>query len=395
MIDNELKAAPRVFRNEVIHEPILTESSGGVQRVSMKLFSRSGFSVIPLALFFCFFNVIEVKSQILFHILDRMDAHQKSLSSIRTNVKMEKYSAQLDEYDISEGTAIYQRFAGAQRAVRIDWSKPLTESLSLISDQFVIYRPKLNHALTGRVDKSKLSGSLAEELFFLNMPKKEIKKNFRIFYIGQENVGGTPTWHLSFTPKNSAAYQSADLWVNGNGMPIQIQVLEQNKGKTTVRLTQFVKNTTIKLADFSIYLPKGAKIIRTSADSCPCYKPENARDALENWSDTVFSGTVTAVRGADYVFKIDRTWKDAPGLEETVRNFSTGDDCAIKLRSGERYIVFAQKIKIDGKNALATMPCNLTSELTGQNGKKILKEIGPGTALKKTGIVRKPRRSKR
>ncbi len=74
----------------------------------MKLFLRTVFATIALTLFFSAFGVTETRAQnILPEILKRMEAHRKTLTSLRTNVKMDKYNPQIDSHDTTEGTAVY------------------------------------------------------------------------------------------------------------------------------------------------------------------------------------------------------------------------------------------------------------------------------------------------
>lgn len=359
----------------------------------MKISSRLRLAIVSFTLFFNVLAVTEAQAQVLNEILKKLEAHQKSLSSLRSRVTMEKYDAQLRESDVFEGTAIYLRAAGNQISVKIDWTKPFAESLSLINGQYVLYRPRLRQALVGRVDKEKENIKVSDALSFLTMSKKEIKANYNIMYLGQETVKGTLTWHLVFKPKKPDIYKSAEFWVNGSGMPIQAKVLQHNNDSTTVLLSDFKKNETINVRIFQLNLPKGTKIIKTSAGACPCFKPDNANDALRYWSDVVFSGKVTSADGADYTFKTERMWKDITGSEVVVRNFSTENNCAINLMIGERYVVFARKVDVKGKTVLGMMPCNSTSNIVSDSGRKILKEIGKGKSMKKV-TVRKKRQKK-
>ena len=79
-------------------------------------------------------------------------------------------------------------------------------------------------------------------------------------YLGEEKVGdGTLTWHLELTPKIKTTYKVADIWVDGNGMPIQMRITENNNDATIVFLSNLVKNQTLNAKTFVINLPKGTK----------------------------------------------------------------------------------------------------------------------------------------
>jgi outer membrane lipoprotein-sorting protein len=231
----------------------------------MKKFLK--FSLTAFALMFLTgaLAVTETKAQggPLGEILKRMDEHNKALTSLKAKVQMDKYNSQLDEHDMSEGKATYLPQKGRDAYVRIDWTKPVEESLAVVNKEYVLYRPDLKQAIVGRVDKAKDKATSTNALAFMNMSKAQLKANYTIQYIGQEKVnGGTLTWHILLTPKTKTNYKTADLWVDGNGMPVQAKVTENNDDTTTVFLSGFEKNVTINGKDFAINLPKNTKIVK-------------------------------------------------------------------------------------------------------------------------------------
>jgi outer membrane lipoprotein-sorting protein len=228
----------------------------------MKIFLRFGFAAVALVLFFNAFAVTETKAQVLNDILKRMETHRQSLTSLRTNVTMVKYDSVLKVSDTIEGTSMYLPLKGRDALVRIDWTKPAQETLSVVKGQYIIYRPRLNQYLTGSTKDAKGSGKANGALSFMNMSKEQLKANYGIKYLGQENVsGGTLTVHLELTPKTAQSYKSAELWVDGNGMPIQAKIIEKNKDTTTVLLSNIKKNETINANAFNVKLPKGVQRI--------------------------------------------------------------------------------------------------------------------------------------
>ena len=224
------------------------------------------FGLTALALMFAF-NVFAVKDAnaqgALKEILKRMDEHHKALMSLQASVKMDKFNSQLAEHVVTEGSARYLPLKGRDALVRIDWAKPVEESLAVVNKQYVLYRVRLKQALVGKVDSAKSKGKGANSaLAFMNMSKAQLEANYTVKYLGQETVsGGTQTWHLELIPKTKTSYKSADLWVDGNGMPIQMRVTENNNDTTTVLLSNLRKNDTINAKIFKINLPKDVKIL--------------------------------------------------------------------------------------------------------------------------------------
>lgn len=232
----------------------------------MKTFLRLSLTAIALMLVFNTFAAIETTAQnILPEILKRMETNRNSLQSLRANIMMDKYGSQLGTHDVTEGTVIYLPAKGRDALVRIDWTKPIQETLAVVNKKYVIYTPRRNQAITGNASDVQGSGKANNLFAFINMSKDELKANFNLKYLGEEKIKGDfPTWHLEMTPKNPASYKFklAEMWVDGNGMPLQIRVTESNNDTTTILLSNVEKNASIKAPVFEVKLPKGTNIVK-------------------------------------------------------------------------------------------------------------------------------------
>lgn len=201
---------------------------------------------------------------ILSDILKRMDDNNKGMKSLKSSIKMSKHNAQLDEYDISEGTVQYLPAAAKEKIqVRIDWAKPVVEHLAVGAGQYILYRPRLEQAIIGKVDNAKGSAGASGALAFMSMNRAQLRANYDVTYQGEATVNGSvKTWHLKLTPKNANTYKSAELWVDPNGMPVQAKVFEKNNDSTTIQLTNVERNATVASSVFQLKPPKGTKIIQ-------------------------------------------------------------------------------------------------------------------------------------
>src|SRR5918994_7685595 len=99
-------------------------------------------------------------------VLNRMEKNRQSLKSLRAGISMVKYNSQLGVEDKYTGVVLYLPGAGRQASVRIDWSHPRREVLTVNNNKYTIFRPALNVAYTGDSRKmggkdSKASGLLA------------------------------------------------------------------------------------------------------------------------------------------------------------------------------------------------------------------------------------------
>lgn len=231
----------------------------------MKRSFRIGFLAVALAFVFSVVSASTVSAQgVLSDILSRMDANNKGLKSLKSNIKMSKHNAQLDEYDLYEGTVQYLPSAVKEQIrVRIDWAKPVVEHLAVGGGQYILYRPRLEQAIVGKVDSAREGAGAGNALAFMSMNRAQLKANYDVTYIGEETVNGTvKTWHIKLTPKAANSYKGADLWVDTNGMPVQAKVIEKNNDSTTIQLTGIDRNATVKGDVFAIKPPKNTKIIQ-------------------------------------------------------------------------------------------------------------------------------------
>ena len=196
-------------------------------------------------------------------ILKRMDDHNKALTSLKGNIKMNKVNTQLGETDLYEGDISYLPGRSEKQIyVRIDWQKP-KESLSIANGEYRLYNERNKQMIVGKVDGAQKNAGAGNALAFMSMNKAQLSANYSVKYIGDETVsGGTSTFHLQLTPKTAATYKSADLWVDANGMPIQAKIVEKNNDTTTILLYNLQKNATVKASLFLIQPPKGTKIVR-------------------------------------------------------------------------------------------------------------------------------------
>ncbi|QQS32686.1 MAG: outer membrane lipoprotein carrier protein LolA [Acidobacteriota bacterium] len=221
-------------------------------------------SIASLVIFTAVFAAEANGQSILGEILRRLDTHNKSLQSLRAEVTMVKHNPQLNVSDTTSGTTSYlPKTAKRGMYVRIDWTKPVEEQISVIGDDYELYRPRLNQVIVGKVQKAKNNASVGGALAFMSMTRDQLRANYDVRYIGEEQIrGGTPTWRLELTPKTETSYKMAELWVDGDGMPRQAKIVEHNNDSTTVLLTGIQKNLTLKGDIFKLKYPANVKKIK-------------------------------------------------------------------------------------------------------------------------------------
>src|ERR1044071_8845558 len=188
-------------------------------------------------------------------ILNKMDRNRRSLSSLRAGLTMQKYNAQLRDFDTSTGEVAYVAGKGRDANVRVDWTRPARESLAVSGGKYTLYRPRLNQAYQGSTHGSAKNTKVNSVLSFaFNMTGSQAKSQFDVSYEGEGTLenGGPHVWWLKLTPRGGASYQFAEVWVTDDGMPIQARVTEKNGDATTVRLTNVQRNARVSPEEIKI-----------------------------------------------------------------------------------------------------------------------------------------------
>lgn len=224
---------------------------------------RRSIILFSLALFFGA-SASQSHGQVLSEVLRRMDMYNRSLQSLQADVTMEKHNPQLNVSDISVGTTSYlPKTAKLPMYVRIDWTRPTVEQIAVIGDKYELYRPRLKQVIRGKVDRTKNSAAAGGALGFMNMSRDQLRANYEIQLVGEETLeDGARTWRLLLTPKARTSYKTAELWVDKDGTPRQVKIIEHNSDSTTVRLGNIKKNVTLNADIFKLKVPKDAKEVR-------------------------------------------------------------------------------------------------------------------------------------
>ena len=197
-------------------------------------------------------------------VLSRMEKNRATLKSLRAGISMVKYNSQLGVEDKYAGVVIYLPGEGRQASVRIDWSQPRREVLSVNNNKYTIFRPALNVAYTGdsRRMKDNKAGGLME---MMNMSRGQLEARFEpVKDVREETLwGGIGTIHLTLVPKGNAGYKYAEVWIDSAGMPVQTKIVEKNDDSTTMRLTNLEKNQKLNPSDFDVKLDSNVKIVKS------------------------------------------------------------------------------------------------------------------------------------
>ena len=198
-------------------------------------------------------------------IFNRMEHNKRSLKSLRANITMEKYNSQLRDSDKYQGLVLYIPGAGGSGAafIRLEWSKPQQEILTIANGSYDLYKPRLNLVYRGKTGSIKSSKD-NDVLALMSMSTAQLHAKFgELQDVREETLwGGVWTQHFKATPKTAAAYKYIEIWVDKDGMPVQTKMVEKNDDSTTVRLSSVEKNANIPMDQFKQNLDSKVKVVK-------------------------------------------------------------------------------------------------------------------------------------
>jgi outer membrane lipoprotein-sorting protein len=198
-------------------------------------------------------------------ILSRLEKNRQSLKTLRANIDMWKYNAQLRDEDHYQGIILYIPGLGGSRNsfVRLEWTSPQHETLAVAKGNYMFYRPRLKTVIVGNT-RSVAGGKNNDVLELMSMSATQFRSKFGEFQDVRDETlgGGVWTQHFRVTPKGPASYQYIEVWVDKEGLPVQTKMVEKNNDATTVRLTNITKNQTISPGEFELKLDSSVKRVK-------------------------------------------------------------------------------------------------------------------------------------
>ncbi len=196
--------------------------------------------------------------------LTRLARNNQSLKTLRANISMWKYNAQLREEDRYQGVVLYiPGPAGSSTSfVRLEWTQPQHEVLAVAYGEYQLYRPRLRTVLEGKTRS--MPSKDGDVLALMNMSATQLRTRFGDPQDMREETlgGGVWTQHFRVTPKAAASYKYIEVWIDKEGMPVQTKMVEKNDDATTVRLTNIEKNQPISPGDFKLQLDGNVKHVK-------------------------------------------------------------------------------------------------------------------------------------
>jgi len=196
-------------------------------------------------------------------VLANMDKAARSIKTIQADMRQEKRDRTIGgSPEVYGGHLLFSHAGKNNDKVRINYERPAGQVVAVVGNEIVLYQPAIKQVI---ITSRQAQASKNQEFSFIATPYKsvpELKSQYNILYVGDEQAAGAYTSKLELTPKAKSSVQKLTLWVNQSSwLPIQYQVVEMNNNVTTFVLSNMNLNGNIPATAFKVTWPPDTKVV--------------------------------------------------------------------------------------------------------------------------------------
>ena len=195
-------------------------------------------------------------------VLANMERAARLIKTIEADMRQEKRDRQIGGKEVYSGRIFFLHDKKCDK-VRINYDRPPGQVVAVLCNEIILYQPSIKQViLTTRQSQA----SKNQEFSFIATPYKsvpELKSQYNIVYIADEQIESNSTAKLELTPKAKSSVQKLTLWVDQSSwLPIRYQVVENNNNITTFMLSNMKLNGGLSAEVFKVSWPAGTKVVR-------------------------------------------------------------------------------------------------------------------------------------
>jgi outer membrane lipoprotein-sorting protein len=195
-------------------------------------------------------------------LLAHMERAAREIKTIEADMNQEKRDMQIGGKEVYRGRIFFAHAKTCDK-VRINYSIPEGQVVAVVCNEIFLYQPSIKQVI---ITSRQAQASKNQEFSFIATPYKsvpELKSQYNIVYIGDEQGGSGPAAKLELTPKAASSVQKLTLWVDHSSwLPTKYQVVEKNNNVTTFTLNGMKLNSGLAGDIFKIGWPKDTKVLR-------------------------------------------------------------------------------------------------------------------------------------
>ena len=193
-------------------------------------------------------------------VLAAMDKSGPAFRDMTASIKRVEYVAVLKETSEEQGAVRIKRLRPGSFQMLIEIAEPAAKTVSFEKSSVRIYYPKV--LLVQEYDIGKMR-SLVDGFLLLGFGAtgEDLKRNYALKVIGEEQVAGETATRLELLPKSASVadqMKKAELWITADGHPVQQKVYLGAK-EMTITYTNVKINSNLPDSALQLKLPPNVK----------------------------------------------------------------------------------------------------------------------------------------
>lgn len=199
----------------------------------------------------------------LAEIFSRMDEAAKRLKTLSAKLEFTKVTVVVDDKSTELGQIFFHKSKTSE--ILIDIQKPDAKAILFKKNKAEIYLPKINQIQ--EYDLEQHSG-LVQRFLLLGFGKEtgDLKKDYEIKFVGEEDIEGDTTAILELTPRKqeiATHLSKVQLWVSEESwIPVQQKFFEAGGDYLIARYTAVKVNRKLSGSTFQLKAAKDAKRVK-------------------------------------------------------------------------------------------------------------------------------------
>ena len=198
---------------------------------------------------------------ILEAVLARLDQASASFKGLTADIRKVSHTEVVNADDADSGTIMVKRVKAHDTRIRIDFTTPRQQSVTIGGGKAQVYNPKSNEAQELELGKNR---GLVNQFMLLGFGSNsgELKNAYLVTLGGAESINGEKTTRIMLVPKDPeilARVKKCELWISDKGLTVQ-QKFHTGGGDFVLSTYSRMKlNPSIADKDLKLELPKGVK----------------------------------------------------------------------------------------------------------------------------------------
>lgn len=195
-------------------------------------------------------------------VLARMDSAAESFRGMTAKIRKISYTQIIKESNEESGGILLRSPKPRTVNALITFDKPDLKSIAFREKKVQIFLPKIN--TVQEYDLGKFDALLTQGLLLgFATSSRDLKKNYKVAFGGEETVSGKKTAKLELTPLTEAIKQhltKLDLWIaEDDGQPVQQKLYQKSGDYTQIVYSDMKLDATLTDEQVRLKLPANVK----------------------------------------------------------------------------------------------------------------------------------------